>query len=1395
MPNNFTDEQLAKFDDILSRYSSPQDDTPPPSSAKRITDAQLAQFDQIVARYTPQQEGLLDKAKDLGRGALSVGKKVLSDPRVQTGLRGLDAPRQGVLGYAYGDPHPVDRAISQVTDPSKSLQAEDVMKKQLPGLVESSPLAATVVGTALAMGDPLMLSPVAKLKGAARGIESITNPMKLAAPAVETSTDVARAAELAEVAKAKAGMEARATVTAPQAPARVVPPEVVAAKAGMEKRAEPLPPDPKTIQQTAEKIVDEHRPAPEDVLKVASTSKETPRQSAQEALKQVLDDHPDPEVRNLARTALESYEEGGTPLAEEAPPSALISDKHIAALKDSISGLEADIAAARDESKALGKTDLAGSLKARRLAQKLTADLGKQKRFLADYEKSQKVTPEITKPVSQGERQKVIPEAVQKRTATPVQREALERQLQAAKVVMDEATDRAIQIGDETSAMKARLAKQKWDQLRQEKDLLEHPLANVTELNIGLNVGKSLQQLSSGLKSWMGKNVAPYTAPYLVSPATEDAAVLFRRRAGIRAAQVEMADNDLREASKYFDTLNTGAKQDFIQRIETGQGQTNVTLQAHANQLRRLLDKGRQDVENLGLGYFKQFNKDYFPHIWKDPKKGSRFGALMSIQDDPVVSSLGKQMNQGVMTEPMKRDFLQKLVSGQPQANQQLDTLAAIFKQYIPEWKELSESKQFLDGIQSWFGGKGSLAGRASFLKQRHYGDFQAGLAAGLEPVSDNPAELALMKYAEMQKFVAGKAFLEDLKDEGHARFFKISDPLPPGWRAIEDKIATKSRYTQGGFVKIGQYYAPEPVAKLINNAMSVGYGGTDSPGAKAFTRIREASNMMNLIQLGFSGFHVGTTTLNSAGQDMALAIMKANEGKFGQALLPAIRSVVPGASLIRDMRLGKQMEKAYRTGMGSPAVMDAVKYYVQSNMLMAERDAHVFSDGFVKALKDKNIAGAVMRAPFAAAEISTRPIFKYIVPRAKAGAYMDLLREEMSRLPATATEIDKLKVANRVADHMDNVFGKVRYDNYFWNAKARDLAFVLMRAPGWNIGTLRSMGGGFVDGVDNLTQVIGLSKPTITKKTAFLAGLTGVTAAYGAFYQFAMTGTFPEVDMKDPSGSLKNFIYPWTGGFLPNGEKERITLPSYVGKDVGHLFTALHSNEPVRQLADMATAKASPLLGVAYRIFYSNEDFRHQQIRDNQAVYAKQAGQAIRHVVNESAPFILQNESYAKKSARSAYSWTEAFGGITPASREITSTPAMKYFQEEAGKHVVTGARKEGDVQRSQTKRDFIDKMRNHKYTPGSIEKAIQKGELTRFDRTEIQRRSHLTPIADMTNDLKVTEMIPGYKLADRKERAKLLPILMKKYHNALSNGTLTGQDKQQVQQEMQQILANPFS
>lgn len=113
--------------------------------------------------------------------------------------------------------------------------------------------------------------------------------------------------------------------------------------------------------------------------------------------------------------------------------------------------------------------------------------------------------------------------------------------------------------------------------------------------------------------------------------------------------------------------------------------------------------------------------------------------------------------------------------------------LSHFIKDYFPHiWKDPEKASEIIGRIA----GKKPLEGPKSFLKQRTIPTVKEGLEAGLEPISDNPVDMVLLKVREMDRYILAHRLLRDLKDRGLVKFVRATEMSPEGYAKINDRMA-----------------------------------------------------------------------------------------------------------------------------------------------------------------------------------------------------------------------------------------------------------------------------------------------------------------------------------------------------------------------------------------------------------------------------------------------------------------------------------------------------------------------------------------------------------------------------------------------------------------------------
>jgi hypothetical protein len=739
--------------------------------------------------------------------------------------------------------------------------------------------------------------------------------------------------------------------------------------------------------------------------------------------------------------------------------------------------------------------------------------------------------------------------------------------------------------------------------------------------------------------------------PAGVSEASKATAIVTREALGELAQASEEALKSLEQYSKQFDLLSIPDRYEFIDAMEGGKP-TRPDLQPAADAIRKLLDGWRENIRGLGVGALDNFIENYFPHIWQ-------------------------------------RDDKAKKIFGQ------------IF-------------------------GRRPLKGPASFLKERTVPNTREGLDAGLVPISSNPLVLAFAKLREMQRFYTGVKLMQRYKDEGLAKFLPSGKLRPDDWAEIDDAVGRVRQWSEAeqGFIERGRYIMPTDAARVINNHLSASALRNFLP-AQVF---RSLSNAANALQLGFSAFHLGFTTLDAIISKNALAIERLAHGEPLKAAQALLEGILGGP--VWNIRRGSQLLKAYSNiGGATPEMRRIVEglmaaggrikmdnYYQAAQGLSPFKGVGVatlahdvkaaltqpygkvqaatqvltsFPQQYAQRLwrdlqevwrleplkilpimSALEIAGRMTRA-------STSIIMEHIVPLQKLGVFSDLAADHIRRNPLE-DPVAFADAMQKIWNSVDNRLGEMVYDNVFWNRTFKDVNHMMVRAVGWNLGTVRELGGAPIDVIKLLDYMARGAPAEITgaplgktsqarldyeaqkskfrrvadkvgHKIPYTLALIATTMILGAVLTRLFTGKSPE--------DLKDYFFPPTGRKTKYGTPERISMPSYT-KDMYEYAT-----QPMTTVIN----KANPIFGIAHSI-YANEDFYGNAVRTPDDSWEKQTWDSILYGARQVLPFSLQGgKQFAGAGVLDAKGKTLTampYVGFGPAPARVTSPEQMERYQ-----------------------------------------------------------------------------------------------------------------------------------
>jgi hypothetical protein len=445
-----------------------------------------------------------------------------------------------------------------------------------------------------------------------------------------------------------------------------------------------------------------------------------------------------------------------------------------------------------------------------------------------------------------------------------------------------------------------------------------------------------------------------------------------------------------------------------------------------------------------------------------------------------------------------------------------------------------------------------------------------------------------------------------------------------------------------------GAWWAPKELATIFNNYVSEGLRGNS-----LYDGMRVAGNALNMVQLGLSGFHATFIALDTMNSRLALALQQASRLELGRAGVNAALTLSP-TTVVSTIRKGAQLKHAFLDpANATPEMQQMVRLLTQGggriNMDTFYRSNA--SGAFFKSLTDlKNPAGAFREAwqmvkdtPLTAPlrivgrilETTMEPLMGHMVPNAKLGVFSALAEDWIRRNPTASPEATS-RAMIQFWDSVENRMGQMAYDNLFWNKTLKDIAFVSTRSVGWNLGTVRELGGGAVDAVNQTWKALsGQQRFEITTRMAYLMTMPLFAGLFGSMICYLVTGKGPE--------SRLDMYYP------PDGKDGRLQIPGYL-KDVIAV-----SKNPVQTFLN----KLHPLLSTGSQIA-QNKDYYGRAIYnrlsdDNRAV------SYLEYLLNQTVPFSIRAMMKQSSAELSPMAQALSFWGIQPAPDSVVNPEKME--------------------------------------------------------------------------------------------------------------------------------------
>lgn len=792
-----------------------------------------------------------------------------------------------------------------------------------------------------------------------------------------------------------------------------------------------------------------------------------------------------------------------------------------------------------------------------------------------------------------------------------------------------------------------------------------------------------------------------------------------------RTSRIEEAERQVSNLTRYgkaiMEMKPESEQIDFWHNLESGKKQSHPIEQKISDLLRYLLDQNRDELVDRGL--LKKVIDDYAPHQFDNP-----------------------QVAQQVMAQ-MQSNAANKNLKG---------------PNYFLKQRTLTGTVR--DVLNS-----------------------PEGIQAGLKLRYPNPVTAVERLLADSSRLIHGHDLLkEELQPKGFVKLIRDPKDIPPEWREVEGYKPPRRPVTDAArpdaaavYVPSGKYYAPAPIARILNNYTRPGLLSGDRAYVKPLQAFREATGVANLLNLGMSTFHVLTTAQGSLANEFKRGIMSVKEGDFiGAGKRFAIGATHLGP-FVRDVVYGKQLERISndpRMAVHFPEASKLIKQYIDEGGRI-EQSRPFFSryvNDYLKTLEDRSIVeggdAKLAKTLKTVLTLGTEGVFKHAVGPAKLAAFAERFNDFAQHNPGL-DDAQMLKHGSLIMDQIEDAFGAVNYDRWGIDRHIRDTMFIGLRAVGWTVGNLKILGGGLED----------LARGRITERSATMLGQLGAAMFTGTLINLAFTGKLPEVNVSDPMKSLYNIFNPEVGGVNPDGTPTRTGFAGIHRDWAALLYNVakpIAQGDPmsaVQGATKFALGKESPILSLGTKLA-TNQDYFGRPIVDKAKGAMGQAGDFVESVGKELLPFSLSNVMSERRQGVDRPLWQSGAIALTPpTSTRATETKFMRLLGETMPRGNIASAAQEQHIE---YKKELYEKLAKGE----KIDSLIRAGSINASDvkealkRLAIRKQPNGVLISALNHPGVSVDTLSSLAEATTKEEAPIvLQHLNMKMANAAHSGRLT--------------------
>jgi hypothetical protein len=595
---------------------------------------------------------------------------------------------------------------------------------------------------------------------------------------------------------------------------------------------------------------------------------------------------------------------------------------------------------------------------------------------------------------------------------------------------------------------------------------------------------------------------------------------------------------------------------------------------------------------------------------------------------------------------------------------------------FTHQWAK-GQDEEIKEFMNSWW-----QQGSGKNLKERKIPTIADGLAYGLQLEEPNPVRAVSRYVGSMSNYIASVKVLRAINTELGGAFY-ADGMQPKGYMPLVGRNAERienatidqesGRLIPARNLKL---YAPREVADLYNAFYSKGF--EDTKLGSAYMVARNAINLNTMFELGLSAYHFSTINMQSFNQDMSRIMRNAFAGDW-QGVGAALKGLVtPGLHFMQGQKLMDQYKDLADHGVDMETIANL---FARSNMRLgldplANVSSHggfytAWQRGELPALMDKLKSQITQNYGIGAlksgAEVLQRavsdiahPLFSVYVPAIKMSAFHDLMGDWL-RQHSDASDGEISVNALRIGNMVEDRFGEMNMENIFWNQKAKELLGLTFRAPGWDIGLVRQVGGAGLDVFNMLKNATkGKFDPNKLDRPMFIAAAVVNYIALNAAMTYIKTG-------KQPSDqTYKDWIAYATGGMHKafGMHPEQAELPGH-GRELLQM-APVPGEGPLSGVEQETENKIATLPKKVYQDF-TNKDWNGKPVYDPKSKSWVQSTPGVAqaaHLASGFVPFQME-QLFEGQAPSSNLSFAERFLGVRAAGAKIVAPEALKEYNE----------------------------------------------------------------------------------------------------------------------------------